>query len=112
MATHGEIPWPPVRTFDGRLWGDSHGRRHEDPTVYVVTFTGPVVLQLAGTSLPDLTFDDVVYPQLDAARIWPASASVVQRQRNVMTHKTLRVFTTAIYDDLNRRSFPAPPPPV
>lgn len=28
MATHGEIRWPPVGTFDGRLWGDSHGRRH------------------------------------------------------------------------------------
>jgi hypothetical protein len=28
MATHGEIRWPPVGTFSGRLWGDSHGRRH------------------------------------------------------------------------------------
>jgi hypothetical protein len=28
MATHGEIRWPPVGTFDGRLRGDSHGRRH------------------------------------------------------------------------------------
>ena len=28
MATHGEIRWPPAGTFDGRLRGDSHGRRH------------------------------------------------------------------------------------
>jgi hypothetical protein len=28
MATHGEIQWPPAGTFDGRLWGASHGRRH------------------------------------------------------------------------------------
>jgi hypothetical protein len=28
MATHGEIRWPPVGTFGGRLRGDSHGRRH------------------------------------------------------------------------------------
>jgi hypothetical protein len=27
MATHGEIRWPPVGTFNGRLWGDFHGRR-------------------------------------------------------------------------------------
>jgi DNA-binding response OmpR family regulator len=27
MATHGEIRWPSVGSFDGRLWGDSHGRR-------------------------------------------------------------------------------------
>jgi hypothetical protein len=27
MATHGEIRWPPMGTFDGRLRGDSHGRR-------------------------------------------------------------------------------------
>jgi hypothetical protein len=27
MATHGEIQWPPVGSFDGRLWGDSHGHR-------------------------------------------------------------------------------------
>jgi hypothetical protein len=27
MATHGEIRWPSVGTFDGRLRGDSHGRR-------------------------------------------------------------------------------------
>ena len=27
MATHGEIQWPSVGSFDGRLRGDSHGRR-------------------------------------------------------------------------------------
>jgi len=28
MATHGEIRWPPVGRFNGRLWGELHGRRH------------------------------------------------------------------------------------
>lgn len=28
MAAHGEIQWPPVGSFSGRLWGDFHGRRH------------------------------------------------------------------------------------
>jgi hypothetical protein len=28
MATHGEIRWPSLGSFDGRLRGDSHGRRH------------------------------------------------------------------------------------
>ena len=27
MATHGEIRWPPVGRFNGRLWGELHGRR-------------------------------------------------------------------------------------
>ena len=27
MATHGEIQWPSVGNFDGRRWGDFHGRR-------------------------------------------------------------------------------------
>ena len=30
MATHGDIRWPPPGTFDGRLRGDFHGRRHLD----------------------------------------------------------------------------------
>jgi len=28
MATHGEIQWPPVGRFSGRLRGEFHGRRH------------------------------------------------------------------------------------
>jgi hypothetical protein len=31
MATHGENRWPPVGRFDGRRWGDSHGRRQHGP---------------------------------------------------------------------------------
>jgi hypothetical protein len=31
MATHGEIRWPSVGSFDGRLRGDSHGRRQGPP---------------------------------------------------------------------------------
>ena len=29
MATHGEIRWPSLGSFDGRLRGDSHGRRQQ-----------------------------------------------------------------------------------
>ncbi len=28
MAAHGEIRWPPLGRFNGRRWGESHGRRH------------------------------------------------------------------------------------
>jgi len=28
MAAHGEIQWPPVGRFNGRLWGELHGHRH------------------------------------------------------------------------------------
>ena len=28
VAAHGENWWPSAGTFDGRQWGDSHGRRH------------------------------------------------------------------------------------
>src|ERR1035437_7665033 len=31
MAAHGVILWPSVGTFDGRQWGDSHGRRQVEP---------------------------------------------------------------------------------
>jgi uncharacterized protein (TIGR04222 family) len=40
MAAHGEIRWPPVGRFNGRLRGDSHGRRHpraSDPKVDEIT---------------------------------------------------------------------------
>ena len=43
MATHGEIRWPSVGTFDGRLRGDSHGRRHTDPHVSLSTHTARAV---------------------------------------------------------------------
>src|SRR5215218_10100553 len=32
MATHGEIRWPPPGTSNGRLRGDSHGRRQNRAT--------------------------------------------------------------------------------
>jgi len=83
----------------------------EDPTVYTVTFTvGPVAVQLAGTNVDGLSFDDIVFPQLDAVRIWPSLGNVSYDQRVVMTTRTLEVFSTAIYDDLGKRSAPSPPP--
>ncbi len=43
MATHGEIRWPSVGTFDGRLRGDSHGRRQLyrqlfNPQLYLLAY--------------------------------------------------------------------------
>jgi hypothetical protein len=64
----------------------------------------------APTGPATLSFDDFAYPQLDVARIWPASDGVDYRQRVVMTTATLLAFSTAIYDDVSRRSWPAASP--
>ncbi len=45
MATHGEIRWPPVGTFGGRLWGDFHGRRQYSKP------SDPVFSTSSGTSM-------------------------------------------------------------
>lgn len=83
----------------------------DEPTVYFVTITvGPVAVQLAGSAIPTLTFDDIAFPQLEVARIWPPSGRVYYRHRVAMTHKTLLVFSTALYEDLSTRSDPPLPP--
>ena len=40
MATHGEIRWPSVGSFDGRLRGDSHGRRQHWLKTVVLNVVG------------------------------------------------------------------------
>ena len=42
MATHGEIRWPSMGTFDGRLRGDSHGRRQPTFATICDRFRRPV----------------------------------------------------------------------
>jgi hypothetical protein len=75
------------------------------PTAYIVTFTaGPLAVQLAGSELENLSFDDVVYPQLDVAGIWPSSPSVEYAQRTLMTTRTLRAFSEALHADIDRRA--------
>lgn len=114
--------WVWLGTYDGEQIGHyayqgmllaERGATDEpkQPTAYSVTFTfGPVAIQVAGTSLDSLSHDDVAYPQLDVARVWPASDSAVYRQRAAMTTKTLVAFSTALYDDINRRSWPPAKP--
>jgi hypothetical protein len=41
MAAHGEIRWPPLGRFNGRLWGGSHGRRHT-PTLTLIRMCNPL----------------------------------------------------------------------
>jgi len=49
MAAHGEIRWPPLGRFNGRLWGESHGRRHGARTDQPPAFTGTAVPPHRGT---------------------------------------------------------------
>ncbi len=46
MATHGEIQWPPVGRFNGRLWGELHGRRH-------ASWLGPTIIFLSQKMVGD-----------------------------------------------------------
>jgi hypothetical protein len=74
-----------------------------ESTVHIVTFTmGPLVFHLGGTVLDDFTyFDDIVFPQLDVVRLWPYSRGQLEfAPRRIMSGRTLEVFATAIYDDL------------
>ena len=67
--------------YEGLLLAPTRSEVKPDkPTAYIVTFTvGRFVIQLAGSEVDDLSFDDVVYPHLDVARIWPASPAVAYR---------------------------------
>ena len=51
MATHGEIRWPSMGTFDGRLRGDSHGRRQHREQAPVIG--RPVPTESVVTTRPD-----------------------------------------------------------
>jgi hypothetical protein len=54
MATHGEIRWPSVGSFHGRLWGDFHGRRQSRQSgVRQHSVMGEMVMQFPAVASPE-----------------------------------------------------------
>lgn len=84
----------------------------DGPTVYFVTLTvGALVVQVAGSLLPEWDFGGVPYPEeLDVVEIWPSRPSADVAQRSLLTHETLVGFTKALYNVVGRLSGGAPPP--
>lgn len=79
----------------------------EGPTIYIVTITaGTLIVQVAGSLLADLGFDDLDLPsELHVAKIWPASDDIVVfAQDHVMNHETLVGFTKLLYNVMGRLS--------
>jgi hypothetical protein len=77
-----------------------------------VTITaGALIVQVAGSLLPDLGFDDIDYPpELHVAKVWPASDDTVKfAQDHVMNHQTLVGFTKVLYNVMGRLVGAAPP---
>lgn len=90
---------------------DGH-RQPDRPNLYAVTITvGTLIIQVAGSLLPDLGFDDVVYPaELNVTKIWPRPGnSVVFEQDRVMKHETLVGFSKVLYNVIGRLTGGAPP---
>jgi hypothetical protein len=83
----------------------------EEPNIYVVTITiGALIVQVAGSLLPDLRVDDVPFPpELHLAKIWPPRDTVAFAQDHVMTHETLVGFTKMLYNVIGRLTGGAPP---
>jgi hypothetical protein len=80
-----------------------------EPTVFIVTFTiGPLVFQLGGTLIEGFDyFDDIAYPQLELVRLWPYSQGrITFAPRRLMSQRSLEIFATAIFDDLQKRVDP------
>ena len=83
-----------------------------EPTIYIATITaGALILQVAGSLLPDLAFDDLPLPsELHVAKIWPAKSDPVKfAQDHVMDHATLVGFTKMLYNVMGRLTGGAPP---
>jgi hypothetical protein len=83
-----------------------------EPTIYTTTITlGALIVQVAGSLLPDLSFDDLPYPpELHVAKIWPSTgANVMFTQDHVMDHKTLVGFTKVLYNVVGRLTGDVPP---
>jgi hypothetical protein len=84
----------------------------EVPTVYVVTITaGALIVQVAGSLLPELSFDGLDIPsELHVVKIWPASDDKVEfSQKHVMNHETLVGYTKMLYNVMGRLTGGAPP---
>jgi len=98
--------------YQGLRIGREGLREPEEPTVYVVTITiGALIVQVAGSLLPDLRVDDVPYPsELHLAKIWhPSGSTVTLTQDHVMNHETLVGFTKALYNVIGRVTGGTPP---
>jgi hypothetical protein len=84
----------------------------EGPTIDIVTITaGALIVQVAGSLLPDLSFDELeLPPELHVAKIWPANDDDVEfAQDRVMNHDTLVGFTKMLYNVMGRLTGGAPP---
>jgi hypothetical protein len=84
----------------------------EEPNIYIVTITaGTLIVQVAGSLLPELAFDDLDLPtELHVAKIWPANNENVEfAQDRVMNHDTLVGFTKMLYNVMGRLTGGAPP---
>jgi ParB-like chromosome segregation protein Spo0J len=71
MATHGEIRWPPAGTLDGRLRGDSHGRRQ---------LAGPALREPMGERVVKLS-SNVASPSPPGGRRTRVPARLGRRRR-------------------------------
>lgn len=83
-----------------------------EPTIYIATITaGALILQVAGSLLPDVAFDGLRLPsELHVAKIWPAKSDPVEfAQDHVMDHATLVGFTKMLYNVMGRLTGGAPP---
>ncbi|MDA0136405.1 hypothetical protein [Solirubrobacter deserti] len=126
LYEHKEPPpdgvWIRVATYEARdighyaYQGIRLGKRGEpepaEVTVYFVTMTAvALVLQVTGSLLDEWRFKDVPYPdEFAVAEIWPSSARVDFKQRNLLTHETLIGFTKALYNVMGSLTAPVPRP--
>jgi hypothetical protein len=84
----------------------------EKPNIYIVTITaGLLIMQVAGSLLSELSFDDLeLPPELHVAKIWPANDNDIEfRQDRVMKHDTLVGFTKMLYNVMGGLTGGAPP---
>jgi hypothetical protein len=82
------------------------------PNTYISTFTvGALMLQVAGSLIPELAPDRMPYPpELCLTKIWPARDDNVEfAQDRVMSHETMVGFTKVLYNALGRLAGGAPP---
>ena len=76
----------------------------DSPTIYISTITaGALIVQVAGSLLPDLAFDELpverLAPELRVTKIWPPQTGTVQfAQDQRMSHESLVGYTKMLYN--------------
>jgi hypothetical protein len=81
--------------------------------IYIVTITaGALIVQVAGSQLRELSFDDLDFPsELHVSKVWPPNDENVKfAQDHVMDHATLVGFTKVLYNVMGRLTGGAPTP--